>query len=510
MSKKINEERFTNMPIEEAAKYLSGMSIDQLIGETPFEIICSYGTVEDRNKLIKIFNEKAQLSEIDISADDITKKVQAMIEKRENSKTKKDSDKTNDKKKNDSPSGNGRRKKELTIEDLKKELDKMGITVRWNMIAHDVEVKGAEKLVEAQELLSSVLPTIFADMLQKNYSFCNKDRIADDLLVISAQNKYNPVKEMLDNTPEWDGHDYIADLCDAILMDPENKLERTLIKKSLIQAIALAIYNNDPDKPFGAEGVLTLQGAQGAGKTRLLSYLAMNDTRLYREGLCINTRDKDTIIRAVGCWLAELGEVETTFRSDVEALKAFLTQATDRFRVPYGRKDTVQIRHTSFIATCNSDQYLIDTTGNRRFWTVQVRDRINFDDVEKIDFAQLWKQVDHIIAEEGVQSFRLTPSERAQLDTVNQGHVKPVPTLDEVADILAEVEKNPDRYIVREVTVTEFANSHYALKKYKTNQISKALACLGLKTNMYRRDSDGKTGRYLKLPMPVCDAVYNP
>ena len=190
--------------------------------------------------------------------------------------------------------------------------------------------------------------------------------------------------------------------------------------------------------------------------------------------------------------------------------KAFLTQQTDRFRVPYARKDTVQIRHTSFIATCNSDRYLIDTTGNRRFWTVVVKDRINFTEVEKINFAQLWKQVDHIVAEEGVQSFRLTPVERAQLDMVNQAHVKPVKAFDEVADILAEAEMNPDRYIVRDATVTDFMNSHFALKKYTTSQISKALACFGLKTDMHRRDGDGKTGRYIKLPMPICDAVYNP
>ena len=508
MSKKFNEERFKNMPIEEAAKYLSGMSIDQLIGETPFEIICSFTGEADREILINTFLVAAHEKSVVISEKSVRKMVEVMCD--DSTETKKDSDKTNDKKKNDGPSGNGHRKKELTIEAFKKELIKMGITVRWNVITHDLEIIGADKLVEAQELLSSVLPTILADMLQKNYSLCNKDRIADDLLVISAQNKYNPVKEMLDNTPEWDGHDYIADLCDAILMDPANKLERTLISKSLIQAISLAVYNNDPEKPFGAEGVLTLQGAQGAGKTRLLSYLAMNDTRLYREGLCINARDKDTIIRAVGCWLAELGEVETTFRSDVEALKAFLTQQTDRFRIPYARKDTVQIRHTSFIATCNSDQYLIDTTGNRRFWTIQVKDRIDFTEVEKINFTQMWKQVDHIIAKEGVQSFRLTPAERAQLDNVNLTHVKPVKTFDEVADILAEAEMNPGRYIIRDATVTEFKNSHEALKKYEANQISKALACFGLKSDLHRRDDDGKTGRYIKLPMPIGDAVYKP
>jgi predicted P-loop ATPase len=126
---------------------------------------------------------------------------------------------------------------------------------------------------------------------------------------------------------------------------------------------------NDYKNPFGADGVLTLNGRQGYGKTALARKLGISP-QLFKAGLALDPKDKDSVLKATSCFIGELGEVETTMKRDIPLLKAFITDSVDEVRPPYGRTTEAHIRRTSYIATCNSPDFLLDTTGNRRFWTI--------------------------------------------------------------------------------------------------------------------------------------------
>ena len=167
--------------------------------------------------------------------------------------------------------------------------------------------------------------------------------------------------------PEWDGHDRLPELYDIMRINDFDDLSKTLVHKWLL--MSLALLENRFDDAFGADGILVIQGPQGIGKTSLVSKLGLSP-KYTKIGLYVDTRDKDTIIRATSAWICEMGELETTLKSDMERLKAFITADYDRYRLPYARSDTTIVRHTSFIATCNSDKFLVDETGSRRFWTV--------------------------------------------------------------------------------------------------------------------------------------------
>jgi putative DNA primase/helicase len=60
-------------------------------------------------------------------------------------------------------------------------------------------------------------------------------------------------------------------------------------------------------------------------------------------------------------------------RSDTNSLKSFITRQVDRIRLPYGRRSENFPRQCVFIGTTNGDTYLKDTTGNRRYWPVRVK-----------------------------------------------------------------------------------------------------------------------------------------
>jgi predicted P-loop ATPase len=80
---------------------------------------------------------------------------------------------------------------------------------------------------------------------------------------------------------------------------------------------------------------------------------------------------KDSALQVRGVWLFELPELDALNRSDTGRVKAFMSRGTDHFRPPYGRRVVDLPRQCIFCATVNRSDYLLDETGNRRFWPVR-------------------------------------------------------------------------------------------------------------------------------------------
>jgi len=218
-------------------------------------------------------------------------------------------------------------------------------------------------------------------------------------------------------------------------------------------------------------------------------------------GKSLNFQDKDTLRRCGSNWIVELGEIETTFKSDKEKLKSYITDETDLYRLPYGRADVHLARRTSFIGTCNSTQYLIDETGNRRFWTVPV-EYIDLNALARFDALQLWLQVD-CATTHNRQGFRLSKDEQAALAERNSRHEKPLISEMEVRDLLNMADhhsKDTKDIIYHKMTVTEFKQAHDALKPYSVQQISQALNKIGIPEATVEK-VNGKTQRLRLLPV---------
>lgn len=376
-------------------------------------------------------------------------------------------------------------------------LDDRKMKVKWNEITKAIDFKGDGFRGQASEHIGANIVHLLYSELQGCYKRCTLDTIAGYLNIVATRNIYNPVAELLAET-KCDGQDRIAELCDIIGIAENDDLSRTLVQKWLMQSIAL--LQNNIETPFGADGVLVLQGAQGTGKTSLFKRLAMR-REFFKDGVTLNFSDKDTTIRATSCWIAELGEIEsTTLKSDVERLKSFITAEVDEYRRPYARGDTRSARHTSFCGSCNNIDFLSDQTGNRRFWTVESSGRIDFQQLTPEKVEQIWAQASALLHEGGLQSFRLTDSEREALAARNSSHTVKMKGEAEIEDLLNSSGKHEMAY--REMTITEWKDLHLnVLRPYSVSQIGKVLDKLGVE--MKAKKVNGKVTKVRLLPYIV-------
>ena len=378
----------------------------------------------------------------------------------------------------------------ITIAGVAYHLESNDIHTKYNETTRKINVTGLD---DNDNYAVESLPVRIYNELNLQYKKCSVSIVQDYLRYITLKNAYNPVLELIESSA-WDGKDRFADLLKIMRVADDDILSHTLIYKWLWQNLSM-LRNNHGE--FGADGLLVLKGGQAAGKTTFARKMALKE-EFFGESIILDVRDKDSVITAVSCWIGELGEIESTFKSDINALKGFITRAVDRFRVPYGRVDEAYPRRTSFIGTCNSDEYLIDETGNRRYWTVPIDERMDLDALKDFDALQLYLQIDEK-AKHDIQGFRLTYEEITQLSERNNRHEKPIKAEMEIRDILFKAER--DNLLFEYMTITEFKELYPVLRNYAANQISKSLKRIGnIDTTLTKKD--GTAQRLANLPRP--------
>lgn len=199
----------------------------------------------------------------------------------------------------------------------------------------------------------------------------------------SKQFRFHPVRQYLSSLT-WDGVVRNERWLKTYLKVPLTDFTSAVGDKWLMSAVARAF------KPgCKADYCLILEGSQGIRKSTALRTLASDE--FFSDMIGHDLSNKDSAILCAGAWIIEHSELESLSNSGLGALKAFFSRVEDHYRPPYGRYSERFPRQCVFAGTTNEDEYLVDPTGNRRFWPVRCTDQADIDGLAR-DRDQLWAE----------------------------------------------------------------------------------------------------------------------
>lgn len=217
---------------------------------------------------------------------------------------------------------------------------------------------------------------------RQNFERISSESIRDAVRLVAEENKFDTAIFWLSNL-RWDGvrriDRFLTDYCGA-----EDSPYVRAVSRYMWSAMAGRIMSPG----IKADIVPILKGLQGIGKSYGLSLLVPGRDQ-FRE-INLDAKDQDLARAIRGALVIELGELRGLHTRDAETIKSFITK-THEFWVPkYQEFGLTYPRRCIFIGTTNDDEFLADTTGNRRWAPVEVTG-IDVDRVEA-DRDQLWAE----------------------------------------------------------------------------------------------------------------------
>ncbi len=243
--------------------------------------------------------------------------------------------------------------------------------------------------------------------------------------------QYDPVNSWLDKLPQWDGHDYIADLAKRV---PTDQPHWTKYLRYWLTGMVAQWRESDKQLTGNALTPLLI-GRQGCGKTRFCKILLPPELRDYYNDKINFKNEFDLNIALTSFALINIDEFDKTTNSQQIVLKYLLSSADVKFRPPYGKTIKQYRRYTSFIGTTNQQKPLVDPTGSRRFVCVGVTGNIDFTD--NLNHKQLFAQALYLFNQG--ERFWLDDDEIKVLIQENE----PFQHINDLVEMIGETFRNP-------------------------------------------------------------------
>ncbi len=202
------------------------------------------------------------------------------------------------------------------------------------------------------------------------------------VLVVARRTTVHPVRDYLLSL-SWDHGERAETWLHDYLGAPDTPYVRAVGVCWLVAAVARVMRPG-----CKVDTMLVLEGAQGAGKSTALRFLAGDAWHVELTG---DLSARDVAMQLRSKWIVELGELSSLRRSAIEQVKSFLTRTTDNYRPPYGRMARDFPRQCVMAGTTNAEEYLHDETGARRFWPVRVSGAAALRELAR-DRDQLWAE----------------------------------------------------------------------------------------------------------------------
>ncbi len=240
----------------------------------------------------------------------------------------------------------------------------LGDRLAFNQLGYKVELDG--------EPLRDVNRVELLCMIQNRGYKLSDQMLSEALIAGASRHAYHPVQDYL--TGLLEDHSIGTVECDMLaweFLGAEGTLYGEMLKRCLIGAVQRAM-----DPGCKMDYICVLHGGQGLGKTTFWNLLFGDWFKVF----CAELGDKDSYIGLHDSWGIELGEIDgiTSVKQSAK-LKNFATTQTDIFRPPFGRVTEKFRRPSILVGSCNRDDFLNDSTGERRYWVIPMRKKLDRD-----------------------------------------------------------------------------------------------------------------------------------
>ena len=289
----------------------------------------------------------------------------------------------------------------------------LGVKGRYDEFTGQYDIKLPGKDWERKsEIHTFAARDLIIDMCSK--SDPKKENVNEALSKLCTETgRYNSVRDYL-RPLEWDGRNRIDTWLAYYLGASDTPLNRFYGATTLIAAVRRAM--RDDYIPF--DHMLILEGPQGVGKSTVVQTLG---GRWFKNRAVNLQKSQEQLETFKGCWFYEWAELQGHSKADDNAIKTALSSPVDEARLAYRRDPEASIRRTILIGTTNeTEDYLNDQTGARRYWCVLCGDKqFKLDELRR-DRDQLFAEA---LAREKTHGVYLDPPAALRAQEV-QEHIK--------------------------------------------------------------------------------------
>ena len=321
---------------------------------------------------------------------------------------------------NQASKGSGDKRVPMTTTEIRDWLEEH-YRVNYNLVTDQNEFYKKSETKEFKLLEDRDIETMRCDM-ERDTGKIVLPRDQMSVLKSDYARLFHPVRSYIDALPEWDGKDRVAELAAFVTVEPtqanvssEKAQEQFLwaLHKWLVGSVATWMSDRQRN-----EQVLVLIGEQGGYKTNFFRHLLPPPLRSYFwENNHNSFSQKDDKLALTEFCIADIEEIEAFGDRDTAELKSLISAYYIKERRPFARFRTPKARLASFCATGNTQRFLTDLTGNRRWFCFLVK-HIEVPWEWPIDYQQLYAQ----LRDEYLQGFQfwLDKPEERRLERMNE------------------------------------------------------------------------------------------
>lgn len=255
----------------------------------------------------------------------------------------------------------------------------------YNELTHNIEARTLWPWPHAQVGdITEEVDLMLGEYLTSRYGLPSMNRafLKEAITTVGYSRRFHPIREYL-KAVVWDQKSRIDKWLVHALGESPDTLSAPMLE--YLQLVGrywlLGMVNRVMVPGCKFDYCPVLEGVGGLRKSTLVEILAgskhFSDTP-FQVG-----KGKEAQEQVQGLWVYEIAELMHFSKTEVGAIKAFISSKVDRFRAAYAATVAAHARQCVLVGSTNENSYLRDRTGNRRFWPIPVKHQINTDWVAK-------------------------------------------------------------------------------------------------------------------------------